>query len=310
MNYTTHTNFEIVDLGVQELDVYDIEVEDNHNFFANDILVHNSIYLSLETLVEKLCAGKTDEQKIQYMDKVCEEVVQPFIDKGFAELADYMNAYAQKMVMKREVLADKGIFVQKKMYILNVHNSEGVQYAEPKLKVKGLAMVRSTTPAVVRDKLKESIKVILSGDQTALRKFIIDYEEEFNKLSVEEISAPSGLNGMEVYKDGGFIYAKGTPIHVRGSLLHNYHVKRLGLTKKYALITDSDKIKYVYIKKQNPFHEDVIAYVNELPVEFGLHAYIDYERQFNKVFVKAVDNIVKCMGWNIDTQANLEDFFG
>jgi len=270
----------------------------------------DSIYLSLETLVEQLCIGKSTEKKIVYMDKVCEQILQPVIDNSYQSLADYMNAYAQKMVMKREILADKGIFVKKKMYILNVHNSEGVQYAEPKLKVKGLALVRSTTPAAVKAKLKESINVILGGNQSELHKFILDYEQEFKTLSVEEISAPSGMNGMKIYGDGTYIYGKGTPIHVRGCLLFNHHVKRLGLDKKYALISDSDKIKYVYVKMPNPFHEDVIGYVNKLPPEFDLHTYIDYEKQFNKVFVKAVENIITCMGWTTNTQANLEDFFG
>lgn len=270
----------------------------------------DSIYLSMETLVEQICVGKSTEQKIRYMDKVCEEIIQPFIDKGYTELAEYMSAYSQKMVMKREVLADKGIFVAKKMYILNVHNSEGVQYAEPKLKVKGLAMIRSNTPPKIRSKLKESILVILEGNESKLHNFIRQYKEEFRQLPVEDIASPSGINGMNVYNKGNHIYIKGTPIHVRGSLLFNYHIKRLGLQKKYELISDSDKIKYVYVQKPNPFHEDVIAFVNNLPQEFDLHRFIDYDRQFNKVFVKAVENIITCMGWTVNTQATLDDFFG
>lgn len=269
----------------------------------------DSIYLSMETLVEKMCPDKTTEQKIQYMDKACEGIIIPFIDKGYVELSTYMNAYSQKMVMKREVLADKGIFVAKKMYILNVYNSEGVQYAEPKLKVKGLAMVRSSTPAVVRTKLKESIMVILEGNESKLHDFIRSYKEEFKKLSVEQISSPSGVNGMKIYNKGNHIYIKGTPIHVRGSLLFNHHNHRLGLSKKYPMISDSDKIKYVYVSKPNPFHEDVIAFVTELPPEFGLHKYIDYDKQFQKVFVKAVENIIGCMGWSTDTSSNLDEFF-
>ena len=142
----------------------------------------DSIYLTLENLIESVCAGKTDEQKIKYMDKICEEVFQPFIDKGYQELADYVNAFSQKMQMKREVLADKGIWTAKKRYILNVHNSEGVQFAEPKIKVMGLEMVKSSTPQVIRDKLKSSIKVILDGDQKKLHKFIEEFRNEFNQI--------------------------------------------------------------------------------------------------------------------------------
>ena len=269
----------------------------------------DSIYLTLETLIERVCVGKTTEQKIKTMDKICEEVLQPFIDSGYQELAKYMNAYSQKMVMKREVLADKAIWTAKKRYILNVHNSEGVQFAKPKLKVMGLEMVKSSTPAVIRSKLKEFIMVILEGSQENLHKFVGEFRKEFNKLPVEEIAFPRGVNGMNTYK-GSPIYSKGTPIHVRGSLLFNHHCKRLGLEKKYQAIKDGDKIKFVYVKKPNPFQEDVIAFPQELPKEFGIHSYVDYDLQFEKVFLDALQTVIEPMGWKTEEQSSLEDFFG
>ena len=269
----------------------------------------DSIYLTLETLIERVCVGKTTEQKIKTMDKICEEVLQPFIDTGYQELAKYMNAYSQKMVMKREVLADKAIWTAKKRYILNVHNSEGVQFAKPKLKVMGLEMVKSSTPAVIRSKLKEFIMVILEGSQENLHKFVGEFRKEFNKLPVEEIAFPRGVNGMNTYK-GSPIYSKGTPIHVRGSLLFNHHCKRLGLEKKYQAIKDGDKIKFVYVKKPNPFQEDVIAFPQELPKEFGIHSYVDYDLQFEKVFLDALQTVIEPLGWKTEEQSSLEDFFG
>jgi DNA polymerase elongation subunit (family B) len=269
----------------------------------------DSIYLTLEDLVEKVCEGKTTEQKIKYMDKICEDIFQPFIDSTYQKLADYMNAYAQKMQMKREVLADKGIWTAKKRYILNVHNSEGVQYAKPKLKVMGLEMVKSSTPAVIRDKLKSSIEVILEGDQKQLHKYIQDFRKEFVKLPVEEIAFPRGVNGIKTYA-GSPIYAKGTPIHVRGALLFNHHCKRFGIDKKYQAIRDGDKIKFVYVRKPNPFQEDVIAFPEELPTEFGIHSFIDYDLQFEKVFLDPLQTVIDPLGWKTEEQASIEDFFG
>ena len=269
----------------------------------------DSIYLTLEELVEHTCEGKSDEQKIKYMDKICEDIFQPFIDKGYQELADYMNAYSQKMIMKREVLADKGIWTAKKRYILNVHNSEGVQYAKPKVKVMGLEMVKSSTPAVIRDKLKDSIGVILRGDQSELHRYIIAFREEFNKMPVEEIAFPRGVNGMRQYA-GSPIYTKGTPIHVRGSLLFNHYVTRKGLDKKYQAIRDGDKIRFVYVSKPNPFNEDVIAFPQELPKEFGLHQFIDYDKQFEKTFLDALSSVIEPLGWSVEEKSSLEDFFG
>jgi len=283
-----------------------MKTEDSDYIIAIDT---DSIYLSLETLIEKLCEGKTTEQKIKYMDKVCEEIFQPFIDNSYQELADYMNAHSQKMQMKREVLADQAIWTAKKRYILNVHNSEGVQYAKPKLKVMGLEMVKSSTPAAIRDMLRDSIQVILKGSEETLHSYIEEKRADFLKMAVEDIAFPRGVNGIKVYA-GSPIYAKGTPIHVRGALLYNHYVKRKGLEKKYQAIRDGDKIKFVYMKMPNPIQEDVIAFVQHLPQELGLHEYIDYDKQFQKVFLDALQIIIGSLGWKTEKESSLEEFFG
>ena len=268
----------------------------------------DSIYLTLEELVEKVAAGKDTDGKIKYMDRICEEVIQPFIDQGYQELAEYMNAYSQKMQMKREVLADKAIWTAKKRYVINVHNSEGVQYAKPKIKVMGLEMVKSSTPAVIRDKLRDSIEVILQGNEKNLHKYVMEFRKEFDKLSIQEIAFPRGVNGMKQYA-GSPIYTKGTPIHVRGALLYNHYTKKMGLDKKYQPIRDGDKIKFVYVQTPNPLQEDIIAFPQELPKEFGLDSYIDYDKMFEKVFLDALQIVIESLGWNTQEQTSLEDFF-
>jgi DNA polymerase elongation subunit (family B) len=246
----------------------------------------DSIYLTLEELVERTCEGKTTEQKIKFMDKICEDVFQPFIDTGYQELADYMNAYSQKMQMKREVLADKAIWTAKKRYVINVHNSEGVQYEKPKIKVMGLEMVKSK-----------------------LHSYVTEFKKEFIKLPIEDIAFPRGVNGIKQYA-GSPIYAKGTPIHVRGSLLYNHYTKKLGLDRKYQAIRDGDKIKFVYVQTPNPLQEDVIAFPQQLPKEFGLEPYIDYDKQFEKVFLDALQIVIEPLGWKTQEESSLEDFFG
>jgi DNA polymerase elongation subunit (family B) len=269
----------------------------------------DSIYLTLEKLVESTCEGKTTEQKIEYMDKICEKVFQPFIDGGYQELATYMNAYAQKMQMKREVLADKGIWVAKKRYVLNVHNSEGVQYAKPKIKVMGLEMVKSSTPAVVREKLKDALEVILHQDEISVQTFVKKFKTDFKTLSIPDVSFPRSISDIEKYA-GTPIYKKGTPMHVRGALLFNHYIKQKGLAKKYQPIGNGDKIKFVYLKAQNPFNENVIAFNTVLPKEFGLNDYIDYDLQFEKTFLDALSIVIEPLGWHAEEKASLESFFG
>jgi DNA polymerase elongation subunit (family B) len=270
----------------------------------------DSIYLKLGPLVDKVYSKKTDvNQLISFMDRVCEDKIQPYIDKSYQELATYVHAYDQKMQMKREGLANKGIWIAKKRYILNIYNNEGVQYAEPKMKVMGLEMVKSSTPAAIRVKMKDSIKLIINGTEEDIHKFIADFREEFRKLPPEEISTPRGMNGLKTYTDAVSMYKKGTPIHVKGAILYNHHLKQLGLTKKYELIKEGEKIKYTYLKMPNPFKETVISYPSRLPKEFELDKYVDYDLQFDKTFLDPIRGILDCIGWKTEKGNSLEDFF-
>jgi len=283
-----------------------LKTEDQDYVIAIDT---DSIYLTLEDLVEKVCVDKTPEEKIAFMDKTCEKVLQPFIDGGYQELSEYMNAYCQKMQMKREVLADKAIWVAKKRYVLNVHNSEGVQYAKPKIKVMGLEMVKSSTPAVVRKKLKDALEVILHKDQSALQTFVKEFKRDFTSLSVNDVSFPRSVSSLKEYT-GTPIYKKGTPIQVRGALLFNHYLKMKGLTRKYEPITNGNKIKFVYLRTPNPINENVISFNNVLPKEFGLDDYINYDLQFEKTFLDALNIVIEPLGWHAEEKASLESFFG
>ena len=142
----------------------------------------DSIYVRFGKLVEKTCEGKTKEQITDFLNKVCENKLEPYIEKCFDELADYSNAFKNAMVMKREVIADKGIWVAKKRYMLNVIDEEGVRLAEPKLKLMGIEAVKSSTPGVCRVKIKEAIKTIMSKEQTDLHKLVADFRKEFFEL--------------------------------------------------------------------------------------------------------------------------------
>ena len=274
----------------------------------------DSIYLRLAELVKKVYGDASEtmpKQKIiEFMDRVCTDKIEPFIDKSYKELAEYVHAYQQKMVMKREVLADKGIWTAKKRYILNVYNSEGVQYTEPHMKVSGLEMIKSSTPAAIREKMKTAISIMVNGKESDIHKFISNFREEFKKLPAEEISFPRGLNGLQNYSDPVTLYKKGTPIHVKGAIHYNSNLEKLGLTKKYPRIQEGEKIKFTYLKMPNPFKDTVISYPGRLPIEFGLQDYIDYDLQFDKAFLEPIKVILDCMKWKTEESSSLESFFG
>lgn len=275
----------------------------------------DSIYLRLGELVNKVY-GTEDGIKIsmnkiiEFMDKVCDNKIQPYIDKSYKELAEYTHAYAQKMVMKREALADKGIWTAKKRYILNVYNNEGVQYKEPYLKIMGLETAKSSTPQIVREKMKELLKIIVTKTEKDVHDYIEDFRKEFNSLEPEDISFPRGCNGLKQYADSATIYKKGTPIHVKGAILYNNFLKVHGLENKYQKIMEGEKLKYTYLKQPNPLKEAVISFPSRIPKEFGLHDYIDYNTQFTKTFLDPMDAVLKCVGWQAEKVNTLESFFG
>jgi DNA polymerase elongation subunit (family B) len=285
-----------------------LKTENEDYVIASDT---DSIYLRLGNLVDKVYKEKPDTLRIiEFMDKVCEEKIQPYINQGYQELALYVHAYAQKMRMKREALSDKGIWTAKKRYILNVYNNEGVQYNEPDMKVMGLEMVKSSTPSVIREKMKETIKLIVRSTESDVQEFIEKFKNEFKSLPPEEVAFPRGINGLKDYSDSANLYKKGTPIHVRGAILYNYMMKEKDLTKSYPLIQEGEKLKFTYLKTPNPLKEDVISFPVRLPKEFGLHEYVNYDLQFEKAFIEPIRVILNCIGWQTEKQSSLESFFG
>ena len=270
----------------------------------------DSIYLVLDKLVEKTCKDKSDNEVVDFLNKVCEQKLEPYIEKCFAELSDYTNSFKNAMVMKREVIANKGIWTAKKRYMLNVLDDEGVRLAKPKLKIMGIEAIKSSTPEVCRSKIKEAINLIMTSTEKDLQNFVADFREEFSKMTAEQVSFPRSCNHIKRYYDSNSIFKKGTPIHVKGALIYNHHIKRLKLAYKYPYINEGDKIKFVKLKDPNPFKFDVVSYMGRLPHEFELEKYIDYDTQFQKTFIDPLSFILNSIGWKVEEEANLELFFG
>jgi len=269
----------------------------------------DSIYLTLEKLVEKVCGNKNDLQVLKFVDKVVRTRLEPFIDKCFNELADYTNAFSQRMKMKREVIANKGIWTTKKRYMLNVLDEEGIVYNQPKLKIMGIEAVRSSTPEICREKIRQAIDIIMNKNEDTLIDFVASFKENFSTYSAELVSFPRSCNNLAKYNHSSDIFIKGTPIHVKGALIYNHYLRMMELTQKYPLIQEGDKIKFLLLKEPNPFKFNVVSYVTKLPSEFKLEKYIDYDLQFEKTFLDPISFIINTIGWKYEKRASLESFF-
>ena len=269
----------------------------------------DSIYVTFDDLIQKV----NPKNPIDFLDTIAKEKIEPFIDKSYKQLADYVHAYDQKMFMKREVIADKGIWTAKKRYILNAWDVEGVRYKEPSLKIMGIEAVKSSTPAPCREKIKEALTIIMGGDEKQLNDFLITFRDEFNKLPPEEIAYPRSCNGIRKFRSESSIFQKGTPMHIKGGLVYNHLVKEKKLSHKYPIIQDGDKIKYLELRQPNPIGCNVISFMTKVPKELDIHKYICYDSQYEKSFIDPLSFITNNIGWKIDrsfgTQTTLEDFF-
>ena len=286
-----------------------LKTEDVDYVIASDT---DSIYLNLGPLVQSVYKGREKDDKVivSFLDKVCDVEFEKYISDSYQALANYVNAYDQKMFMKRETIANKGIWTAKKRYILNAWDIEGVRFDQPKLKVMGIEAVKSSTPGACREKIKECLTVIMNEGEEAAQEFIANFKDHFNELPVEDISFPRGCNGINKWANPSSIYSKGTPIHVRGALLYNHYNKKNNLMHKYPLIQDGEKIKFVYLKTPNKFGENVVSFISTFPKEFGLDKQVDYELQFEKSFLDPIKVILDTIGWKSEKVASLEFLFG
>jgi len=265
----------------------------------------DSIYVRFDELVKSV----QPKNPIDFLDQVANIKMQDVINTCYEELAEYSSAYQNKMVMGREVIADKGIWTAKKRYILNVHDNEGVRLKKPKLKMMGIETAKSSTPQWVREKLEDALKVVMKGDEKLVHEFVDNARKEFKELDPYDIAFPRRVNNIFEYENAVSIYKKGTPMHVRASILFNHLVKEKGLDMQFQPIQSGENIRFLYLKIPNPIKENIIGFINTLPREFELHNYIDYDLQFDKSFIEPLKLILEKIGWSTEPQSSLEDFF-
>ena len=312
MSFEITDDFEIIDLGIQELDVYDIETENDHNFFGNNILVHNSVYMSLRGIVNKRWPDLTDEQEIT--DKINEyELTElgPYIDECYQQLSDYLNCDVNLLDMKRENIASTFIVRAKKNYLMKVLDSEHIRFAEPYYKFMGVESVKTSTPMIVRDALDNAFKIIINGSEDELRTFVQEFRKTFMSSSLYDIAKPSRITDIVKYQNKDYTKKKGItiPINSNGAITYNKLIHDMNLSNKYEYIRNSDNIRMLPLKLPNPINSHIIAFIDEFPSEFGLDDYIDKETHFEKVFISPVLSFTVFNNWTLEENA-LNEMFG
>ena len=267
----------------------------------------DSIYVNLLDAV-KIC---NPPDVHEFCTEFARTALEPIIERTYADLAKKTNAYRNTMKMKLEKVSSVAIWTAKKRYILKVLSSEGVRYANPKIVMKGIEAIKSSTPKICREKFKELFEVLVSGTQADLQREVAAFQKKFFEAQPEALAFPRSVSNVKKYmqKGGGTPYIKGTPMNSRAAIMYNKMVKEKGLSHSHPLIRNGDRLKYVFLKSGNPTKENVIAFIDKFPPEFELHSWIDYDLLFNKTFIDPLQLILNAIGWKAVPSASLEDFF-
>ena len=296
--------------------VYDIEMGDDteHTFFANDILVHNSVYVSIDSILQKnkiplTIDGKINEKVHEIVDELDRVVNTEILEWAKKELFSIDPRY----VFKREVISDVGIFLQKKRYILHVLDEEGVSV--DKFKYTGIELVRSTTPKKVKKFIEQIIQTaLLTQNLKQTNEVYRQGYEEFLKLDPNDVAARTSINNLDKYSEGASLakFNDKTPSHVKGAIAYNILRKQLKLDDKFEEIQTGQKVKKLYCVK-NKYGLDAITYVSTLPPEFGLKP--DWDRMFAKLVTQPTERLYDAIGWSLpeigkEIQTDLFEMFG
>ena len=274
----------------------------------------DSIYITIEPILQKLGLSLTESGKIpdavhKIVSDIDKEVNEKIIDWANRNLFSTDARY----VFKREVIADVGVFLQKKRYILHVLDEEGV--ATDKFKYVGVELVRSTTPKKVKS-LIESItrNSLLSRDVKVANGIYRDSYDQFCLLNNDDIAFRSSINNLQKYTEGASLskFKPATPSHVKGAIAFNLLIKQMSLEDKFPKIETGQKVKKVYLNK-NRFNLDALSYPSELPKEFNLT--VDFDRMFAKLVTQPIERLYEAIGWRLpvvgkEVQTDLFEMFG
>lgn len=266
----------------------------------------DSLYINFDSFVDP---SWSHDEAIEHIDRFTEEKIYPYFDNAFRELQKNMNAYEQKIFFKREAIADKAFFKRKKRYILNVLDNEHVRLDPSEIKITGIEAIKSATPEICRDALKESFRIMLTGTEEQMHEYITGFKQTFKQQPLYVIATSTTCNNIQKYSSSTHLHAKGAPWHVKGAINFNYLLNKFDLIEKYDLIKEGEKVKILALKTPNPMRMNVIAFTTVLPEELGLVNWIDYDSLFNKLYLSPLTELLEIRGWSNKKTTTLEALF-
>lgn len=312
----TKTGQAVAKAGARILDQY---IEDNFGIKESCVIAGDtdSVYISIQSVLDKLNYQLLTDEKI-VEDKV-HNIVNKLTKHVNTEIniwaGDELNSLDPRFEFKREVIADVGVFLQKKRYMIRVVHKESIPVPGGKFKYVGVEIARSTMPKLVKELVKEVMEnALITNDCKYTTTLYRDIYQKFISLPLAEVAFRSSIQNYQKYSEGATLsrFNKSTPCHVKASIAHNLLLEELKLTSKYEKIQSGQKVKYFYTTK-NPYKLDAIAFASEYPKEFSVLK-IDYEKMFLKIVAPPIERLFKALEWHLpqigkEVQTDLFDLF-
>jgi DNA polymerase elongation subunit (family B) len=264
----------------------------------------DSVYLSFDEIINNLgLKFNTNQEFLNWSYKFIEDIIDPFFVKILDIFADRYNTDNLIKFNREKISRNMLVLDGKKKYALSVLDNEGKVYDEPKIAVKGIEVVRTSTPVFCRNRLSSSLELIFeTQDVNQLTDFIKQAKKDFNKEKIESIAFPRGVSDYKkyaksyaFYKKNGLQYPKGIPVANRAAINYNYLVDRFDL--KLQKVDNGTKLKFIYIKPDNMLNQNVIAFIGNYPEKFKEIFEIDYKTQFEKAFKNVIQRFFDAMKW-------------
>lgn len=273
----------------------------------------DSLYISMAGMNVNFFDGKK-VTKEGY--KIVEEF-QKYLNSKVDEWAkNTLLSTDNRLEFKREVIADVGVFTQKKRYVVHILDKEGIPC--DKWKYVGVEIVQASISKFVKNYIKDIVhKIIMTKDVKMIDKLFNQSKIDFENASIFDIAITKGISNLEKYADkcDGLNTCKAMPINAKAAYYHNYLLNEFGVSNKYEPIHSGDKLKICYVKSPNPYNIKVIGFKNKFPKEFLEVFEIDYELMFNKIVYPIVQRFYSTMDWdfsdpNEQQKTSLENIFG
>jgi len=273
----------------------------------------DSVYLDAQPLAEHLYPNFNSLPE-QDKDDIIEKLALKYegiINNYYGTLAkECFNVTEHRLEMKTEAVIRAAYFRATRRYAQWITKQEGI--SKETLDIKGLEFMKANFPPILGEFFNDILQQVLKGEE---KDSILDQIKVFKKsildgsIPLPKLGNPSAIKKLEKYSGkstrAGEMFTeilKGAPAPVRAAIRYNDLLRLWQLDKKYNLITQADKVKWIYLK-DNPYKIEALAFFDyEMPEKVNdfLERYADRQKVFDSILLNKLEGFFSDLQWSLD----------